>query len=93
MLLFIFKPLIVLNLHLSGVCDHLVVDKADYAACNGHYYRDSTLKASWAPEKPVYRRSDSYRYIFYNNEHTYNNGWAIGPVGGFARGGYFHYST
>ena len=70
------------------LCPSLTVQKAEYANCNGDY-EESTVRVSWAPERPVFRHRDRDRFIFWN---TGGLGWSIGKQEYLVDGRHWHKS-
>ena len=70
------------------LCPGLRVQNAEYANCNGEY-EESTLRVSWAPERPVFKHTERDRFIFWN---TAGLGWSIGKQEYLVDGRHWHKS-
>ena len=77
----------------------LTVTNADYADCNGRYEFVPAVRATWAPEKPVFKRLPTdgidgrrnVRYIFWSKGKGDGHTWVLGGPGLLVGlGGYFH---
>merc|ERR1712241_445430 len=73
------------------VCEMIKVTQAPYAACNGVYVLDKTLRVHWNPQYHVWVKTNKDRAIFYESEENPStlrgNGWSIGPYNGGHLGG------
>ena len=69
----------------TRICKAIKVSGADYASCSG-LYKLSEGRATWAPEKPVYKHISKERYIVFRENLA---GWKIASSYTLFSGFYF----
>ena len=72
-------------------CSTVVVSGGKKAKVNGVYELEKSVKAEWAPEKPVYKHVEQAvdRFIFWN---AHGIGWSIGDKEGLTNGENWYFS-